>query len=81
MSSQQIVEILEQYMNIFMQLDAEFEKYFNEFENVSKLQRLLDKDSNEIVNEFMNMIETNLRVDYNIKNSFRPGVPSRVHSF
>lgn len=27
------------------------------------------------------MIESNLRVDYNIMNSFRPGVPSRVHSF
>lgn len=64
-----------------MQLDAEFEKYFNEYENVSKLQRLLDKDSNEIIKDFQGLIESNLRVDYNIKNSFRPGVPSRVHSF
>jgi hypothetical protein len=49
MSSEEIVEILNQYITIFMQLDSEFEKYFNEFENVSKLQRLLDKDSNEIL--------------------------------
>jgi len=62
-------------------LDAEFEKYFNEFENVSKLQRLLDKDGNEVIKDFTSLIETNLRVDYNIKNSFQPGVPSRVHSF
>lgn len=62
-------------------MDAEFEKYFNEFENVSKLQRLLDKDNTEIISEFQNLIESNLRVDYNIKNSFKPGVPSRVHSF
>jgi len=53
-----------------LDLDAEFEKYFNEFENVSKLQRLLDKDGNEIINDFQNLIESNLRVDYNIKNSF-----------
>jgi len=64
-----------------MDLDAEFEKYFNEFENASKLQRLMDKDQNEIVKGFTSLIETNLRVDYNVKNSFQPGVPSRVHSF
>lgn len=81
MSSEEIVEILSQYLQIFLQLDAEFEKYFNEFENVSKLQRLLDKDNDEIISEFTNLIESNLRVDYNIKNSFKPGVPSRVHSF
>ena len=60
---------------------AEFEKYFTEFESVSKLQRLLDKDGNEVIKDFTNLIETNLRVDYNIKNSFQTGVPSRVHSF
>jgi hypothetical protein len=53
-----------------MDLDAEFEKYFNEFENASKLQRLMDKDQNEIVKGFTSLIETNLRVDYNVKNSF-----------
>lgn len=42
---------------------------------------MLDKDDNEIINQFSSLIESNLRVDYNIKNSFRPGVPSRVHSF
>ena len=64
------MEILNQYHRIFLDLDAEFEKYFNEFENVSKLQRLLDKDANEIIKDFTNLIETNLRVDYNVKNSF-----------
>jgi len=62
--------ILTQYHRIFLDLDAEFEKYFNEFENISKLQRLLDKDAGEILVDFDNLIETNLRVDYNIKNSF-----------
>lgn len=61
---------MDQYNNIFMDLDAEFEKYFNEFENASKLQRLMDKDQNEIVKGFTSLIETNLRVDYNVKNSF-----------
>ena len=65
-----MIEILNSYNKIFLDLDAEFEKYFNEFENVSKLQRLLDKDANEITKDFTNLIETNLRVDYNIKNSF-----------
>ena len=81
MSDVQVIETLENYLNIFMQLDSEFEKYFSEFENVSKLQRLLDKDDSEIIKDFTSMIENNLRVDYNIKNSFRPGVPARVHSF
>jgi hypothetical protein len=76
-----VISTLNQYNTIFLQLDAEFEKYFSEFENVSKLQRLLDKDDSEIIKEFTSLIESNLRVDYNIKNSFKPGVPSRVHSF
>jgi len=71
---------LNSYNKIFLDLDAEFEKYFNEFENVSKLQRLLDKDGTEITKDFTNLIETNLRVDYNIKNSFQTGTPWRVHS-
>ena len=45
-------------------------KYFNDYESVSKLQRLLDKDPNEIVKEFSNLVESNLRVDFNTKNSF-----------
>ena len=81
MENEKNIEILEQYFTIFLQLDAEFEKYFNEFENVSKLQRLLDKDGNEILSEFSSMLESNLRVDYNIKNTFKPGIPARVHSF
>jgi len=53
-----------------MDLDTQFEKYFNEFENVSKLQRLLDKEGGEIIKDFESLIESNLRVDYNVKNSF-----------
>ena len=33
---------------------------------MSKLQRLLDKDANEIVRDFTDVVERNLRVDYNI---------------
>jgi len=47
-----LIEVLGDYQKIFLDLDAEFEKYFNEFENVSKLQRLLDKDANEIIKDF-----------------------------
>jgi hypothetical protein len=48
---------------------------------MSKLQRLLDKDANEIVEDFVDLVERNLRVDYNIKNSFGPHLPQRLHSF
>ena len=81
MPKPELIEILRQYLRIFKDLDAEFEKFFNEYENVSKLQRLLNKDANEIIRDFENLVETSLRVDYNFKNSFQPGVPSRVHSF
>jgi hypothetical protein len=81
MDKQDLVGILRQYLSVFKDLDAEFEKLFNEFENVSKLQRLLDKDADEVMKDFGNLVETNLRVDYNVKNSFSPGIPSRVHSF
>lgn len=53
-------------------MDAEFEKYFNEFESVGKLQRLLEKDPNMIILDFSDLLERNLRLDYNIKNSFIP---------
>lgn len=66
----ELLEVLRQYLRIFKDLDAEFEKFFNEFENVSKLQRLLDKDVNEIIRDFENLIDTSLRVDYNVKNCF-----------
>jgi len=62
-------------LRIFRDLDGEFEKYFNDYENVSKLQRLLDHDSNEIIRDFIDLVERNLRVDYNIKNSFGPQMP------
>jgi len=39
---------------------------------MSKLQRLLDKDANEIVRDFTDVVERNLRMDYNIKSSFGP---------
>ena len=66
----ELLEALRHYLKGFLDLDAEFEKFFNEFENVSKLKRLHDKDSNEIIRDFENLIETSLRVDYNVKNSF-----------
>jgi len=62
-------------------LDAEFEKYFNEFESIGRLERLFDKDPNEIVREFSDLVERNLRLDYNLKNSFIPNIPHRLHSF
>ena len=37
MDKEELVEILRNYLRIFKDLDAEFEKFFNEFENVSKL--------------------------------------------
>lgn len=67
---EELVETLKHYLQIFNELDAEYEKYFNDYESVSKLQRLLDKDPNEIVKEFSNLVESNLRVDFNTKNSF-----------
>lgn len=57
-------------MNVFTDLDSEFDRYFNEFESMGKLERLFDKDPNEIVRDFDDMVERNLRLDYNIKNSF-----------
>jgi hypothetical protein len=42
---------------------------------MSKLQRLLDKDPNEIIGEFKDLVERNLRVDYNIKSSFGSQLP------
>lgn len=59
---------------MFTDLDAEFEKYFNEFDSFGKLQRLLEKDPNEILKTFSDLVEGNLRVDFNVKNSFIPQV-------
>jgi len=67
---EELVKTLEHYLQIFNELDAEYEKYFNDYESVSKLQRLLQKDPNEIVREFDLLVESNLRVDFNTKNSF-----------
>jgi len=77
----ELVETLKHYYTIFTELDAEYEKYFNDYEKMSKLQRLLDKDPNEIVTDFKDLVERNLRVDYNIKSSFGKQLPNRLHSF
>jgi hypothetical protein len=37
------------YLAIFNELDAEYEKNFNDYEKMSKLERLLDKDPNQIL--------------------------------
>ena len=71
----ELITTLKHYNNIFVELDAEYEKYFNDYEKMSKLQRLLDKDANEIVEDFVDLVERNLRVDFNIKNSFGPHLP------
>jgi hypothetical protein len=73
--------VLEQYLDVFTDLDAEFEKYFNEFESLGRLQRLLDQDPNEVIKSFNDLVEGNMRVDYNVKNSFVPHVQQRLHSF
>lgn len=69
------------YYKIFQKLDAEFEQQFNSYENVSKLERLFDKNEEEVIREFDQLIETNLRMDYNVKNTFLPDIKRRVHSF
>lgn len=69
-SNDQLLETLKHYFNVFTELDAEYEKYFNDYEKMSKLQRLLDQDPNEILTEFTDLVEKDLRVDYNIKSSF-----------
>jgi len=61
---------LKVYLAIFNELDAEYEKNFNDYEKMSKLERLLDKDPNVILQDFQDLVEKNLRVDYNIKSSF-----------
>lgn len=79
--AEELIQTLQHYYKIFNELDAEYEKYFNDYEKMSKLQRLLDKDANEIVSDFNDLVDRNLRVDYNIKNSFGPHLPQRLHSF
>lgn len=78
---EEIIEVFEKYLNIFTDLDAEFEKYFNEFDSFGRLQRLIEKDPNEIVSQFGDLVEGNLRVDYNVKSSFIPTHYQRLHSF
>jgi len=48
---------------------------------MSKLERLLEKDPNAILQDFNDLVEKNLRVDYNIKSSFGNLAPHRLHSF
>lgn len=73
--------MLKQYIEIFTDLDAEFEKYFNEFESIGKLQRLLEENPNDIMTDFNELVERNLRLDYNVKNSFITLATPRLHSF
>jgi signal transduction histidine kinase len=77
----ELVETLKHYLQVFTQLDAEYEKYFNDYEKMSKLQRLLEKDPNEVLREFEQLVERVLRVDYNIKSSFSAHIQHRLHSF
>jgi hypothetical protein len=79
--TEHLIETLRHYFNVFTELDAEYEKYFNDYEKMSKLQRLLDQDPNEILQEFRELVEKDLRVDYNIKSSFGNQLPQRLHSF
>jgi Kelch motif/Galactose oxidase, central domain len=77
-----LIQTLESYLTVFTDLDSEFEKYFNEFDSFGRLQRLLEKDPNEILGSFSDLVERNLRVDYNVKSSFIPQfVQPRLHSF
>lgn len=34
---EEVIEVFEKYLNIFTDLDAEFEKYFNEFDSFGRL--------------------------------------------
>lgn len=77
----ELIATMKHYLVIFTELDAEYEKYFNDYEKMSKLQRLLDKDSNEISEDFTDLVARSLRLDYNIKNSFGNHLPQRLHSF
>ena len=76
----QLLSVLLEYIAIYTSLDAEYERYFNEFESIGKLQRLLDEDPNSIIKDFIDLIEKNLRLDYNVKNSFTPLTMHRLHS-
>lgn len=80
-NEEELTQVLRQNFEVFTDLDAEFEKYFNDFESVSKLQRLMDKDEEDIIKEFDDLIQRNLRLDHNVKNSFGPEIPQRLHSF
>ena len=48
---------------------------------MSKLHRLLEKDPYQILLNFNDMIEKNLRVDYFVKSSFKPMIPQKLHCF
>lgn len=77
------IDVLKKYVEIFKQLDSEFERHFNKYDTVSQLHRLMEQDGQEVLQEFLNLVECNLRVDYNVKQSFRSysHVPARLHSF
>jgi len=78
---QKNIELLQQNLKVFTTLDAEFEKYFNEYEQMGKLQRLKEKNPADVMSYFLDLIEKTLRVDYNVKDTFLPSVVPRLHSF
>ena len=70
------IAVVKRYTDIFKSLDAEFERDFNKYDSVSRLQRLIEQPSERVLREFVELIETELRVDYNIKSSFRESYQS-----
>jgi hypothetical protein len=79
------IEVIKKYTQVFKHLDSEFEKHFNKYDSVSKLHRLLEQEGDTVMSDFLQMIESNLRVDFNTKESFRNSYgqqcTSRLHSF
>lgn len=73
------------YLEIFKGQEVEFERDFNKYDSVSKLHRLLEQDSARLLREFSELVDGNLRVDFNVKSSFRESFEQKVvpklHSF
>jgi len=79
------LEVSKKYTDIFKQLDSDFERDFNKYDTISRLHRLIEQNSDKVVAKFVDLLDSNLRVDFNVKSSFRetfdrPAVP-RLHSF
>jgi len=79
------LKVAKKYTDIFKQLDSDFERDFNKYDTISRLHRLIEQNSDKVVAKFVDLLDSNLRVDFNVKSSFRetfdrPAVP-RLHSF